>query len=638
MISRKLTLSFTLVPTIGFAVILAGCAYSRSGPKNQGWLKDERTSWYAATQGSRLLPYAWFNALEQPGSEKPFKESKWLESFGYIAADAALADRLPVGFAERADLLPVGFAVDQQPDEALTISKLRWYKEQTGKTKNEAERWLGLNCAACHTGEVSYQNKPIRIDGGPGLGDLQSFTDALDNALRETRDQPLKWERFAGRVLATTVAVQSGAARSSDTPENRILLKAALSRLISWEEQAAQMNGDTKSDRLLYGLARVDAFGHIYNKVAQFSGAPDPIYNPANAPVSYPFLWNIWRQSKVQWNGIVRNDRVKLWFSRTIEYGALGRNAGEVVGVFGDLILTPPPISGKGSLRGYNSSLRIDNLNDMERLVKYLEPPKWPDAFPAVKPALAARGQTLFGQHCASCHTPQNLWVKDEPIEKMLAFRSMGLKNTTDVWMACNAWAYQARSGVLAGTPADVIKGDPIPDIAPVSNLLQTTVKGALFAKKEDLIKVVVGDFFGAHKLPRVDGGPEDALSDDEKHAAQEVRCRTADSPLLAYKSRPLDGIWATAPYLHNGSVPTLYHLLLPANERPEKFWLGSRNYDPKFVGYQWDIKPVGRSFLFQTVDAAKKPIRGNSKVGHEYGVDMSDQDRWALVEYMKTL
>lgn len=638
MISRKLTASFTLMSTIGFAVILAGCGYSRSGPKNQGWLKDERSSWYAATQGSRLLPYAWFNALEQPGSEKPFKESAWLETFGYIASDAARANRLPVDFAERADLLPVGFAVDQQPDEALTISKLRWYKEQTGKTKKEAERWLGLNCAACHTGEVSFKGKPVRIDGGPGLGDLQSFTDALDNALRETRDQPLKWERFASRVLATTVAAQSGAGGSSDTPENRVLLKAALSRLIAWDEQAAQMNGDTKSDRLPYGLARVDAFGHIYNKVAQFNGASDPIYNPANAPVSYPFLWNIWRQGKVQWNGIVRNDRVKLWFGRTIEYGALGRNAGEVVGVFGDLILSPPPALRKGSLKGYNSSLRIDNLNDMEKLVKYLEPPKWPDAFPAVNKELVARGQTLFGLHCASCHTPQNLWVKDEPIEKMLTFKAMGPKNTTDVWMACNAWAYQARSGVLAGTPADVIKGDPIPDIAPVSNLLQTTVKGALFAKKEDLIKVVVGDFFGAHKLPRVDGGPEDALSDDEKRDAQEVQCRTSDSPLLAYKARPLDGIWATAPYLHNGSVPTLYHLLLPANQRPETFWLGSRDYDPEFVGYQWKIKPVGRSFLFQTVDAAKKPIRGNSKVGHEYGADMGDPDRWALVEYMKTL
>ena len=54
----------------------------------------------------------------------------------------------------------------------------------------------------------------------------------------------------------------------------------------------------------------------------------------------------------------------------------------------------------------------------------------------------------------------------------------------------------------------------------------------------------------------------------------------------LGYKARPLNGIWATAPYLHNASVRTLYQLLLPAEQREKTFNLGSKEFDPVNVGY----------------------------------------------------
>ena len=61
------------------------------------------------------------------------------------------------------------------------------------------------------------------------------------------------------------------------------------------------------------------------------------------------------------------------------------------------------------------------------------------------------------------------------------------------------------------------------------------------------------------------------------------------DKSRLAYKGRPLTGIWATAPYLHNGSVPTLYDLLLPPDSRPRSFKLGTREFDPDKVGFVTD-------------------------------------------------
>ena len=102
------------------------------------------------------------------------------------------------------------------------------------------------------------------------------------------------------------------------------------------------------------------------------------------------------------------------------------------------------------------------------------------------------------------------------------------------------------------------------------------------------------------------------------------------DATSFAYKARPLNGIWATAPYLHNGSVPNLWALLQPGAKRPGKFYVGSRAFDTKNVGLV-----SGQSEGSFEFDAS---IEGNSNLGHEYGTDLSDDDKWALVEFLKTL
>lgn len=103
------------------------------------------------------------------------------------------------------------------------------------------------------------------------------------------------------------------------------------------------------------------------------------------------------------------------------------------------------------------------------------------------------------------------------------------------------------------------------------------------------------------------------------------------------YANQPLDGIWARAPYLHNGSVPTLWDLLTPAERRPERFYRGHDVYDPVRLGFRVDVRAIeGRpAFLFDT------RLPGNSNKGHtgkRYGTDLDDSDKWALLEYLKTL
>ncbi len=100
------------------------------------------------------------------------------------------------------------------------------------------------------------------------------------------------------------------------------------------------------------------------------------------------------------------------------------------------------------------------------------------------------------------------------------------------------------------------------------------------------------------------------------------------------YANHPLDGIWARSPYLHNGSVPTLRDLMNPVSERPAVWWRGARELDLVNVGYRSD-EAAGGTFRYDT------SVLGNKNTGHEgteYGTDLSDAEKDAIVEYMKTL
>jgi hypothetical protein len=100
------------------------------------------------------------------------------------------------------------------------------------------------------------------------------------------------------------------------------------------------------------------------------------------------------------------------------------------------------------------------------------------------------------------------------------------------------------------------------------------------------------------------------------------------------YANHSLEGIWLRAPYLHNGSVPTLDDLLKPVNQRPPTFFAGNDVYDQVRVGFVTNAPGnATRSFIeFDT------RLKGNSNVGHVYGSALSDQERHALLEYLKTL
>jgi hypothetical protein len=110
------------------------------------------------------------------------------------------------------------------------------------------------------------------------------------------------------------------------------------------------------------------------------------------------------------------------------------------------------------------------------------------------------------------------------------------------------------------------------------------------------------------------------------------------------YQAPPLDGIWATAPYFHNGSVPTVYHVL-NSKTRPRvytrSFRTGAEDFDPAKLGWKTqDLKePIDSSlpgFAKRKIYDTTQPGRSNG--GHTFGDKLSEDERMAVIEYLKTL
>ena len=98
------------------------------------------------------------------------------------------------------------------------------------------------------------------------------------------------------------------------------------------------------------------------------------------------------------------------------------------------------------------------------------------------------------------------------------------------------------------------------------------------------------------------------------------------------YLNVPLDGAWMRAPYLHNGSVPTLRALLTPVENRPKKFSRGSEVIDPVDLGFQYKTSSSVSESLFDTSQ------RGNSNAGHKYGDHLTDEEKTDLIEFIKQI
>ncbi|MFA6163367.1 MAG: cytochrome c [Methylobacter sp.] len=366
---------------------------------------------------------------------------------------------------------------------------------------------------------------------------------------------------------------------------------------------------------LFDSYGRLDAFGAILNRVTSSLLDIPSNDTPANAPISYPFLWNTSQLDWVQWNGSASNH--------------IGRNVGEVTGVFAHTILKTDNENER-----FYSSAKIVNLDHLEQLMAKLDSPKWGSPLPAIDQDKVEKGKVLYANNCVSCHG-----IRDDKGQfPMTKPNTVGIQFIQTYMTGLAAIGTDPLMAMNFVNPAlNVDPGQMRPYIEEKYRNDPKVPRGAVLTAAG---KKIIGKQLAAFQPPL-----------DQKQMLELTGYHLDDETppnLVAYKARPLNGIWATAPYMHNGSMANLYQTLLPDAERETSFYVGSKVFDPKKVGFE--SNQDGNHFLFKTVDDKGVPIPGNSNKGHSGNTftktrgedgqwrDFTDDERYQLIEYMKTL
>lgn len=559
-IASLLAVLSTAAPTAGWAQTSDQPSAVDQGPV---WTPEKRSRFYSLDQGSRIIPLNWLRAFKSPDG-KPFLHDG-LVRYGYLP-DAGSLHNLPLGLTATG---PFG------------------------------EEMLGITCAACHTRDIRHDGKTYRVDGAPAMIDFQAFLRDIDMAATTVAVDPNAYKEFSRALLGpnTGTAVEDQLRWSFRYWYNRYhtLVRGSLPEVGRW------------------GVGRLDAVAMIFNRLAGLDlGLPahdilEQNIEPALAPVRYPFLWNVHRQTRVQWTGIADN---------TTPVGILARNIGQAIGVFAEF--QPGKKNEPNGDRSLDffavNSVQFANLQELEVLMSQLGSPKWPWD---LDETMAVRGEEIFKQQCDGCH---------------------GIKEQGGFWKTCvlapNVIRTDARAVMLLNRDVDT-------GILADAGMAQREKAAKVLKFTTDTLAMLVLQKPG--ERTRIHAGPShaDAVNSlqmllQSQNAAPSPEGTDCSLPPNepGYAAKVLNGIWAAAPYLHNGSVPTLRDLLEPSTKRPPAFEVGPV-YDPKRVGLA--AQQTGLTSTLTTTSCTEI-ASGNSRCGHEYGTNLPDEDKNALLEYLKKL
>ena len=593
----------------------------------QNWPPGAREWYHHANQGGQFppminVPYEWFIALEQPtlslGAAELLADQRYLDRFGYIPSTAengaydwrrCTEPETGTSYESGTELLvwrhrlPVGFACsDRQSDPMLYPDGKLWRNAATGRTMSA----VGLTCAACHTGRFTYGNTEVLVDGGSAMTDVVKLNTAIALSLVFTKYLPFRFDRFALRLLG-----------SDANDASRAALREQLDAVVRRVGTLHALDEKVASRGVIEGFGRLDALNRIGNQVFSIDLDKPENYVGSSAPVHYPRIWYTAWFDWAQYNGSIGQPMV--------------RNAGEALGTGATIMLAGTPSSSTALTAPlFTSTIQFGTLFKMEQLLAGKQPdatngftglvaPKWPtDVLGPVDHKLVERGAKLYDKVCAHCHmpptrsaafwNPENWTAPNKAGERYLKVNMIPIEEVgTD----------RAHAEDLAARKVNVPP--------------ELNIKSDKFG---EALKQVVGNAVTRWYDSQTPPVPEEKRQEMNGYRENDVRAA------LAYKARPLDGVWATPPYLHNGSVPDIEALLSPAVERPRKFWLGHRVYDPVRLGYRSDELSGG--FEFDTT------LRGNHNTGHEFddgpigrgriGPKLSPDERSALIEFLKSL
>lgn len=443
--------------------------------------------------------------------------------------------------------------------------------------------YAGVTCAACHVGQLNYKGKRVRIDGGHSSSfDPQAYFQAGNAAMQATLTDTAKFDRLAARLGAASA-------------EARTKLRERFERQAAAIYEYATQSAATFSP---WGPGRIDALTMINNRLtANLTGLPANTSTPI-APTKPPFLWNAPQGLWTQWTAFNQDP--------------LARNFGETMGVY-----MPINLRAKTPAEGlFASNGAILELQRVEHQLERLAPPSWPeDVFGKIDREKAKQGKALFMAQCSGCHnawpytwSEPNKYGKRFVLVGLVPQSYVGTDRTQDV-----AVRQFAVTGQLSNYLPPGFRGKDAVPLPVFSAALSRQITERALAE----LKVTpdqMADLNGYHELP-------------------------SPPPEGVYKAAPRDGVWATPPFMHNGSVPNLYEMLVPAGERTKKFCIG-REFDPIKVGLETTCGP--NTYVRDT------SLLGSSNEGHSFqngprgngviGPLLTDDQRWAIVEYLKSI
>jgi hypothetical protein len=667
-------MKFLFAAAASFAVFgAAGQSLACSAYENaldQTWREGPMAYWYGASQGSRMMPLSWYRALQRADDGTPFGHRANMALYGFEFCDTKARD-------------PIGFVIDDDPVLGPAIG-LNCAACHTGSLTLDGKT------------EYLVHGGTARMDFQGFTQDLVAAVRKLRGPDLATTAQTNLWQSFAAKVLGTadTPATQARLyTELSDWLAYRGEIQTSIAAGGTWGHgrqdavqvilntvavlsDGAQKNGlppatapvSIPSVWLAPNTARVQWNGSSFK--AKDVGLSGPISTGAMirnisevigvfADIKLPSYAQLARANYVDVTSSIRLENL-IRLERALSelppphwpdaFGAIDRSSAEYQR--GEAIYTAACAA---------CHARIDPANPFAEILDASGTPLSPD------PAQGAPFVRLINAFA----TPGD---KDPVID-------------TDPMNACNALTHSTWTGKLSNFTnvfealrsytKNGVTGVSIKRFPPGTEtlrLIEDMSIRILWDKRGEISNVQASDaanatsgFFNwftgndveldagdwalskgvarGERAPVVTPSPGThalkTLAEVRRVCTQQLqrmRRTNLDLPPPGYKAGPLAGIFASAPYLHNGSVPTLDALLLPPDQRPLSFTQGAVLFDPGKVGLGPAI-PGAPTSEFHVLGPDGSPIPGNWNGGHAYpATPLTTADRAALISYLRGL
>jgi cytochrome c peroxidase len=497
-------------------------------------------------------------------------------------------------------------------------------------------KMVGVNCTACHVGQIQYMGKNLRIDGAPNMFDIVGFLQEIKDTADATYTSPAKlWAYLKSRIKAGDAseeakslstdkeldALQQGTTEDKAVAED--IYKIANDKDIDQAAEESLSNDVSKPEKVrltFAGLAREYRLVKSYlTMLKNFDAAQNPATPPGfgradafgtarvllfgkenmlplSGPSSFPYIWNMRKTAWFHWPANTNS--------------AVQRNIGQALGLGASFV----PATGE-------STIDLYSLYRLEQLAYKTRPPAWPeDMFGKIDNVKADRGEMIYRGvgpytetgNCAGCHEGGAKPYADDP--SLVAYEIIPLHKVQTDPTEANDWAVPVKvPGNLLGERTALVTMDFGAAQAVFLDRIQRNGIARVKKERPDL------------KVDEIEWE-----SGRKAKAAWRISYADPQTKEFGYPAKPLAGVWATAPYLHNGSVPTLADMLTPPEQRPSTFMVGTREYDPQKMGYRMDA--ADSTFRFDT------SVKGNSNAGHPFGTKLTPEEKQDLMEFLKRL